>query len=80
MAKWTMPESQLYRVSVDEKSKQFLTKSQWLRLGRRVRKDEKPVAVRPYTVYEPRPVYFTQPNGERAETMQRVEVIKEAKL
>jgi len=57
-----------------------LTKSQWQRLGRRVRKGEKPVAVRPYKVYEPRPFYLTKPNGDRVETTQRVVVVKEAKL
>ena len=78
----TMPDQDhsIYRVRADEKSQHNLTKSQWQRLGRKVRRGEIPVAVRPYKVFEPRPVYLTQPNGERLETTQRVEVVKEAKL
>ena len=75
-----MPEPRLYRVTNEEKTEKKLTKSQWQRLGRKVRLGEKPVAVTPYKVYEPRPVYLTQPNGERLESMQMVEVTKEAKL
>jgi hypothetical protein len=77
-----MPEQtdNIYRVSAGGKSAKNLTKSQWQALGRKVRKGEKPIAVRPYKVYEPRPVYALQPNGERLETTQRVEVVKEAKL
>ena len=74
-----MPDT-IYRVSGSEKTEQLLTKSQWQRLGRKVREGEKPVAVRLYTVHEPRPGYVLLPNGERKETTQRVEVTKEAKL
>ncbi len=77
-----MPEQthSIYRVREPEKSETNLTKSQWLRLRRKVRKGEKPVAVSQYADYELRSVYLTQPNGERLESAQMMQITREAKL